>query len=99
MPFIVDGAGVTVVLEQDDGLLSVRWKKVKGANDKDAEFHFDIYVWYETPDEQEEIVSFVKKRIEIINDNITKAYREIELIKEYRSSLITEVVTGKRKII
>lgn len=49
--------------------------------------------------EQEEIVSFVKKRIEIINDNITKAYREIELIKEYRSSLITEVVTGKRKII
>ena len=35
--------------------LTIR-KKVKGANDKDAEFHFDIYVWYETPDEQEEIV-------------------------------------------
>lgn len=49
--------------------------------------------------EQKEVVSFVKRRIEIVKNNIAKAYREIELLIEYRSSLITEVVTGKRKVI
>jgi type I restriction enzyme S subunit len=46
-------------------------------------------------EEQREIIDFIEKegaRIDII---ITKTQQEIELLKEYRTALISEVVTGK----
>ncbi|GHO72601.1 restriction modification system DNA specificity domain-containing protein [Ktedonobacter sp. SOSP1-85] len=45
--------------------------------------------------EQHEIVSFIDKQANVISNAITKAEREIELIKEYRTTLISDVVTGK----
>lgn len=50
-------------------------------------------------EEQNKIVMFIDNQLNLINNNIGKAQYEIELLKEYRSSLVTEVVTGKRKVI
>ena len=48
--------------------------------------------------EQQEIASYLDKRCAQIDASISKAQREIELLQEYKQSLITEVVTGKRKV-
>lgn len=48
--------------------------------------------------EQKEIASYLDKRCSSIDASISKAQREIELLQEYKQSLITEVVTGKRKV-
>jgi type I restriction enzyme S subunit len=45
--------------------------------------------------EQEYIISYLEKETSRINTIITKAEREIELLQEYRTALISEVVTGK----
>lgn len=48
--------------------------------------------------EQQEIASYLDKRCAQIDASICKAQKEIELLQEYKQSLITEVVTGKRKV-
>lgn len=48
--------------------------------------------------EQQEIASYLDKRCAQIDASISKAQKEIELLQEYKQSLITEVVTGKRKV-
>ena len=48
--------------------------------------------------EQQEIASYLDKRCAQIDASISKAQKEIELLLEYKQSLITEVVTGKRKV-
>ena len=45
--------------------------------------------------EQHQIVSHIEKRTAKIDTAISKYQRQIELLKEYRASLITEAVTGK----
>lgn len=49
-------------------------------------------------EEQEQIIAFIESKTNKIEASITKALRQIELLKEYKQSLITEVVTGKRKV-
>jgi len=46
-------------------------------------------------DEQEEIVNFIEKETARIDSIISKSEKEIELLQEYRTALISEVVTGK----
>lgn len=46
-------------------------------------------------DEQREILWFIEKREAEINTIISKTQQEIELLKEYKIALISEVVTGK----
>ena len=46
-------------------------------------------------DEQNEIVEFIKQETEIIDAAISRAEREIELMREYRARLISDVVTGQ----
>lgn len=46
-------------------------------------------------DEQKKTVFFIKKRSEKIQSAIEKAEKEIKLIQEYRTRLISDVVTGK----
>ncbi|MCY8316053.1 restriction endonuclease subunit S, partial [Bacillus vallismortis] len=46
-------------------------------------------------EEQREIVSYIENSISTIDNTIYITQREIELIAEYRTSLISEVVTGK----
>jgi type I restriction enzyme S subunit len=48
--------------------------------------------------EQEEIVSYLDEQTQLIDKTISVEERRIELLKEYRQSLISEVVTGKRKV-
>jgi len=45
--------------------------------------------------EQQEIVTYIKKETTLIDKTIARTEREIELIQEYRSRLVSDVVTGK----
>lgn len=47
--------------------------------------------------EQKEIINYIKTETRSLDIAISKAEREIELIKEYREAMIAEAVTGKRK--
>lgn len=49
-------------------------------------------------EEQKEIVEFIESKTNEIDSTISKIEKEIELIKEYRTALISEVVTGKIKV-
>lgn len=51
-----------------------------------------------TIEEQKRIVEYIKAETRNIDIAISKAEREIELIKEYREALIAEAVTGKLKV-
>lgn len=50
-------------------------------------------------DEQQEIVAHVEKKTASIDKSIAKANRQIDLLQELKQSIITEVVTGKRKVV
>lgn len=47
---------------------------------------------------QKEIVDYLNKECSSYDTAIEKAKKQIDLLKEYKQSLITEVVTGKRKV-
>jgi type I restriction enzyme S subunit len=49
--------------------------------------------------EQNEIVSYLDEHTQLIDNTISIEEKRIELLKEYRQSLISEVVTGKRKVV
>ena len=49
--------------------------------------------------EQNEIVSYLDEQTQLIDKTISIEEKRIELLKEYRHSLISEVVTGKRKVV
>jgi hypothetical protein len=46
-------------------------------------------------EEQRAIVAHVEEGLHTINTTIQRAQQEIELIREYRTRLISDVVTGK----
>ncbi len=48
--------------------------------------------------EQQEIVSYIEKQTARLDSSIAKAERQISLLQELKQSIITEVVTGKRKV-
>ena len=48
--------------------------------------------------EQQQIVEYLDEQTGIIDKTISNEEKRIELLKEYRQSLISEVVTGKRKV-
>jgi type I restriction enzyme, S subunit len=49
--------------------------------------------------EQKQIVEYLDEQTGLIDKTISIEEKRIELIKEYRQSLISEVVTGKRKVV
>ena len=51
-----------------------------------------------TIEEQKQIVEHIKAETKTLDIAISKAEREIELIKEYREAMIAEAVTGKMKL-
>ena len=60
--------------------------------------HTDIKsVWLPVPslDEQTAIIEYLEKATADINTTTSRARQEIELLKEYRTRLIADVVTGK----
>jgi type I restriction enzyme, S subunit len=48
--------------------------------------------------EQQQIVEYLDEQTLIIDTTITKEQKRVELLKEYRQSLISNVVTGKIKV-
>ena len=46
-------------------------------------------------EEQQRIVAFIDRATEPLNVALTKLEREIELLREYRTRLVADVVTGK----
>ena len=49
--------------------------------------------------EQQQIVEYLDEQTLKIHKIISIEEKRIELLKEYRQSLISEVVTGKRKVV
>ena len=49
-------------------------------------------------EEQAAIASYLDRKCTTINTSISNAQHQIDLLQEYKQSLITEVVTGKRKV-
>ena len=49
--------------------------------------------------EQQEIVEYLDKQTKEIDDLVSMERNKIELLKEYRKSLISEVITGKIKVV
>lgn len=50
-------------------------------------------------EEQQHIVNYLNEQTGLIEKTISIEEKRIELLKEYRQSLISEVVTGKRKVV
>ena len=49
-------------------------------------------------EDQKSIADYLDKKCATIDSSISKAQHQVELLQEYKQSLITEVVTGKRKV-
>jgi len=52
-------------------------------------------IWFPDLDEQSQILAFITRESAPIDKAISRLEREIELLREYRTRLIAEVVTGK----
>ncbi len=65
----------------------------------DSEDLKSIYVWFTGIEEQQQIVEYIEAETKRIDEKIKRTEKEIELLQEYRTALISEVVTGKIKII
>jgi type I restriction enzyme S subunit len=58
----------------------------------------DFYLPLPTLSEQSQIVQFLDDKTTTIDKTIQLEGKRIDYLKEYRQSLISEVVTGKRKV-
>ena len=59
----------------------------------------DCKIFYPNKSEQQQIVEYLDEQTQKIDKTISIEEKRIELLKEYRQSLISEVVTGKRKVV
>lgn len=59
------------------------------------DFIANLVIAFPPTEEQTQIVNHIEAQSNRLNQAITKAKKEIELIKEYRQALIFEAVTGK----
>ena len=53
---------------------------------------------YPPQQEQKQIAAYLDHKCATIDTSISNAQHQIDLLQEYKQSLITEVVTGKRKV-
>ena len=58
----------------------------------------NFFIPFPPLNEQQEIVEYLDKETKLIDETISSEQKKIELLKEYKQSLISEVVTGKRKV-
>ena len=59
----------------------------------------NILIFFPPLSEQQQIVEYLDEHTQLIDKTISIEEKRIELLKEYRQSLISEVVTGKRKVV
>lgn len=78
------------------------WMKLAASSRKDPNISQDIIrnmkVVVPSYIEQEDIVDYLDRRCSSLDNSISKAQHQVDLLQEYKQSLITEVVTGKRKV-
>jgi type I restriction enzyme, S subunit len=65
----------------------------------DSEDFKNIFIWFPDKTEQDKIVQHIETETKRLDSTISKIEKEIELLQEYRTALISEVVTGKIKVI
>lgn len=74
----------------------------RGIMDMRLRLYFDKFGVVDVPyppiEEQRAIVSFVKKEFGLIDDGISVYEQQINKLKEYKTTLINSVVTGKIKV-
>ena len=58
----------------------------------------DFQITLPPTSEQQQIVEYLDEQTQLIDNTISIEEKRIELLKEYRQSLISEVVTGKLKV-
>lgn len=78
--------------------VSVQYKlKAKGVTRYGLSYQSirDIKIFVPSLYEQEEIITLIRETMQKVDKAIQKIQREIDLITEYRNSLISDVVTGK----
>ncbi|MBC6999663.1 N-6 DNA methylase [Cytophaga sp. FL35] len=56
---------------------------------------FDLYIPLPSKDEQEKILSLIREKNEVIDFTVSKIKREIELLNEFKNTLIENIVLGK----
>lgn len=78
------------------------WMKFAASSRKDPNISQDIIrnmkVVVPSYVEQEDIVDYLDRKCSSLDNSISKAQHQVDLLQEYKQSLITEVVTGKRKV-
>lgn len=63
-----------------------------------SNFILTMHYCLPTKSEQHAIATYLDKKCASIDSSISKAQHQVALLQEYKQSLITEVVTGKRKV-
>ena len=79
---------VTEIIRWSKGIWHSRWRLYPDA-------FFSMFTITPPFREQAQIVDFLDRKTEQIDELIAAEHRKIELLKEYRQSLISEAVTGK----
>lgn len=73
----------------------------KGATNQ-TELQADLLKNFKLPvssiDEQEQIVDYLDKKTKIIDEAISAKQKQLEILEEYKKSLIYEYVTGKKEV-
>ncbi len=59
----------------------------------------DCWLWYPAIDEQEAVIQSVKQAFSPINQLVARTEDEIALVQEFRTRLITDLVTGKLDVL
>ena len=93
----IDGAFLRF-LTSTNQFLSVGERNMTGAAGQQripSDFVRDYPIGLPPVDEQRKIVEHIETKSTEIDQGITRAQREIELIREYRTRLISDVVTGQ----
>ena len=73
-------------------------KQSTGIQNLDATLYFNELACYPSIDEQVQIADFLDQETQKIDQMTNTVNRTIERLKEYRSTLITQAVTGKIKV-
>lgn len=84
---------LTILQSRRHNLLSI--KQTTGIQNLDDKHYFSNTIGMPPLDEQDRIVKTIEEQIGIITNAQQKMGRDIELIKEYRTRLVSDVVTGK----
>ncbi|WP_226100510.1 restriction endonuclease subunit S [Dickeya oryzae] len=64
-----------------------------------AHMFFDMELGYPSFDEQNSIVKYVQKESDAIDKALSLQQQQIEVLKEYKTTLINSAVTGKIKVV